>query len=267
GEGFELRTDGHGALRASNGMLITTEARANAANHVKDLGETATRLHTAWDQHQQLAEAAQAHRAQETSDDQDIVQKALEAQHQAIAGEDRSGDFPELAAPHLVMASPTGIEASTPASIHLHSQQHTALTSQGHTSLSIAKRWLASAAEGVRAFTHKQGLKLIASEDPVEIQAHQGETLLVAHKDVRITSIDGEIHVTAKKKVVVVGGGSYSEWGPDGITHGTAGTWMEHAAMHSRVGPMSQGTAMPEFARGAFNGQESKSLHKFGPSI
>jgi uncharacterized protein (DUF2345 family) len=139
-----------------------------------------------------------------------------------------------------VLASPAGIAASTPASIHLHSQQHTALTSQGHTSLSIARRWLASAAEGVRAFTHKQGIKLIASEDPIEIQAHQGETVLVAHKDVRITSIDGEIHVTAKKKVVVIGGGSYSEWGPDGITHGTAGTWMEHAAMHSQVGPMSR---------------------------
>ena len=240
GEGFELRTHGHGALRASNGMLITTEARANAANHVKDLGETATRLNTAWDQHQQLAEAAQAHKAQDAGDDQDTVQKALGAQNTAIAGNDRSGDFPELTEPHLVLASPAGIEASTPASLHLHSQQHTALTSQGHTSLSIAKRWLASAAEGVRAFTHKQGIKLIASEDPIEIQAHQGETVLVAHKDVRITSIDGEIHVTAKKKVVVIGRGSYSEWGPDGITHGTAGTWMEHAAMHSQVGPMSR---------------------------
>ncbi|MGJ7522853.1 type VI secretion system Vgr family protein [Variovorax sp. LT1P1] len=240
GEGFELRTDGHGAIRAQDGLLITTEGRASAAMHVKDMGETATRLNTAWDQHQQLAEAAQVHKAQDAGDDQDTVQKALEAQNKAIVGEDGSGDFPELAAPHLVLASPAGIEASTPAGIHLHSQQHTALTSQGHLSMSAAKRWLASAAEGVRAFTHRHGIKLIASEDPIEVQAHQGETVLVAHKDVRITSIDGEIHVTARKKVVVIGGGSYSEWGPEGITHGTAGTWMEHAAMHAQVGPMSR---------------------------
>ena len=240
GEGFELRTDGHGGIRANDGLLITTEARSNAASHVKDMAETATRLNTAWDQHQQLAEAAQVHKAQDAGDDQDTVQKALEAQNKAIVGEDGSGDFPELAAPHLVLASPAGIEASTPASIHLHSQQHTALTSQGHLSMSAAKRWLASAAEGVRAFTHRHGIKLIASEDPIEVQAHQGETVLVAHKDVRITSIDGEIHVTARKKVVVIGGGSYSEWGPEGITHGTAGTWMEHAAMHAQVGPMSR---------------------------
>jgi type VI secretion system secreted protein VgrG len=70
-------------------MLITTEARANAANHVKDLGETAARLNTARDQHQQLAEAAQAHKAQDAGDDQDTVQKTLEAQNKAIAGNDR----------------------------------------------------------------------------------------------------------------------------------------------------------------------------------
>jgi type VI secretion system secreted protein VgrG len=44
GEGFELRTDGHGVLRAARGMLITTEARPNAANHALDMGETTARL-------------------------------------------------------------------------------------------------------------------------------------------------------------------------------------------------------------------------------
>ncbi|MEB0014914.1 type VI secretion system Vgr family protein, partial [Glaciimonas sp. Gout2] len=41
GQGFELRTDGHGAIRAKNGLLISTESRPNASRHITDLGETA----------------------------------------------------------------------------------------------------------------------------------------------------------------------------------------------------------------------------------
>jgi type VI secretion system secreted protein VgrG len=232
-------------------LLLTTEARANAAAHAKDMGETTARLQQAQDQHDMLADAARTHRAQEAGTDQDAVSKALKVQNKAIQGEAtqggqaKEGAFPELNAPHLVLASPAGIAATTPASIHLHTGEHTALTSGGHSSLSIAKRFLASAADGIRAFTHKKGIKWIASADPIEIEAHRDEVVLLAHKDVRITSIDGEIHVTAKKKLVVVGGGSYSEWSASGIRHGTAGTWLEHAALHANVGPMSVDQADP----------------------
>ena len=51
GEGWELRTDGHGVARAAQGMLITTEARPNAASHIKDMGETCHRLTAAAEQH------------------------------------------------------------------------------------------------------------------------------------------------------------------------------------------------------------------------
>ncbi|MGI4859525.1 MAG: type VI secretion system Vgr family protein, partial [Janthinobacterium lividum] len=44
GEGWELRTDGHGVARAAQGLLITTEARQAARGPVKDMDETARRL-------------------------------------------------------------------------------------------------------------------------------------------------------------------------------------------------------------------------------
>jgi type VI secretion system secreted protein VgrG len=47
GEGWELATDAWGVARAGQGMLITTEARANAALHIKDMGETTRRLASA----------------------------------------------------------------------------------------------------------------------------------------------------------------------------------------------------------------------------
>ncbi|MNV67844.1 hypothetical protein D3C71_1606580 [compost metagenome] len=105
GEGFELRTDGHGVLRAQDGLLITTEPRGNAAKHAKDLGETLARLTTGRDQHESLSESAQQAEAH-VKGDQDEVTKALKAQNDAIKGSGSvgNGNFPELAEPHLVLA-------------------------------------------------------------------------------------------------------------------------------------------------------------------
>ncbi|MFS2208500.1 type VI secretion system Vgr family protein, partial [Variovorax sp. Varisp36] len=59
GQGFELRTDGHGAVRAANGLLLSTEARANAQAHIADMRETTARLTQARDLHEGLSQAAQ----------------------------------------------------------------------------------------------------------------------------------------------------------------------------------------------------------------
>ncbi|KTT27412.1 hypothetical protein NS331_02080 [Pseudacidovorax intermedius] len=111
----------------------------------------------------------------------------------------------------------------------------------------------------------KGGLKWIASRGPVQVQAHQGEVVLVAHKDVRITSVEGRIRIQAKKKVVLIGGGSYTEWSAEGIRHGTAGSWQEHAAMHAQVGPMSRPVEGKDFARSEYQPGE-KAARRFGPS-
>ncbi len=54
GEGFELRTDGHGVLRAKDGLLVTTEGRPNAQAHLTDMGETVARLTQGRDLHESL---------------------------------------------------------------------------------------------------------------------------------------------------------------------------------------------------------------------
>jgi type VI secretion system secreted protein VgrG len=155
GEGFELRTDGHGVLRAQDGMLISTEGRPNAQVHAKDMGETTTRLQQAQDQHDALGDLAKQHQAQDSTDQRDVA-KALQAQNEAIQGKgsanSAAGQFPELAEPHIVFASAAGIASTTPGSTHQHSGQHHAITSDGHASISSAKSLLASVREAVRLF-------------------------------------------------------------------------------------------------------------------
>ena len=63
GEGFELRTDGHGVVRAAKGLIISTYARIKADNYIKDIKEVTTRLKNAVDLHKMQIQSALAHKA------------------------------------------------------------------------------------------------------------------------------------------------------------------------------------------------------------
>jgi type VI secretion system secreted protein VgrG len=168
--------------------------------------------------------------------DQTEVAKTLQQQLDAIQGSGQAdaakGQFPELNQPHLVLASAAGIAATTAGSIHLQAGEHIAVTSEGHISLSVGKRLLASAKDGIRLFALNGGMKWIAGKGKITIEAHKDKINLTAKQKVTIKSTTESIFISAPTKVVVNGGGSFTEWSNAGILHGTLGTWIEHAAKH-----------------------------------
>lgn len=121
------------------------------------------------------------------------------------------------------------------------------LTSEGRTQtwgftlpfqdLKNGSRLGAADIAGIRLFTLKQGIKAFASEGNIEIEAHSDGIDVTGLKDVDIVSSDDTVYITAKKKVLVNGGTSFSEWTAGGIKHGTLGNWTEHAAGHASPGP------------------------------
>ena len=82
----------------------------------------------------------------------------------------------------------------------------------------------------------------------------------------RITSTEESIFISAPTKVVVNGGGSFTEWSATGILHGTLGGWVEHAASHIKMGPASQPLTTQAFARGEFENKKQEGSRKFPPS-
>lgn len=247
GQGFELRTDGIGAVRAQQGLLLSTEGRPNARAHITDMAETLARMAQGQALHDSLSQTAQQAQAHQPGD-QDQVVAALQAQVDAIKGKGGTpgqGEFPEFQAPHLVLASPAGIEASTQGSTHLMSMEHTALSSGGHASLSAGKSLLVSVKEAVRMFAYKAGMKLVAASADIDITALKDSVNILAK--LNITHTANRITITAKEEVVINGGTSFSRWNASGIVHGTSGNWVQHAAHHSFVPGKSEGTpALPQ---------------------
>ncbi|MBC7549235.1 MAG: type VI secretion system tip protein VgrG [Polaromonas sp.] len=224
GEGFELRSDGHDAIRAKEGLLITTEARNNAQAHTKAMSETVARLTAGRDQHENLSESARQVQAHATGD-QDEVTLALKAQNDALKGtvsiSSEPGQFPEFAEPHLTLASPAGIQATTAKSTHIASDEHNALTSGGHTSVSAGKSFLVSVKGAIRMFAVNTGIRLVAGRSDIDLTALKDSINLLAK--LKITHTANKITLHATEELELIGGGSYTRWNAGGIKHGTTG--------------------------------------------
>jgi type VI secretion system secreted protein VgrG len=212
GEGWELATGGWGVARASKGMLLTTEARPGAQAHIKDMGETVRRLDAASDLHGALAALARNHDAQGKTGQQEAVADVLHAQTAAVRGESKD-NFPELSQPHLVLASPAGIELTTAGSTHVASEQHAAITTGKSMSIASRDSLFASIGNALRVFVHKAGMMLVAAAGKVRIQAQSDDVEIIAQKVLALLSESDWVEIRGKKGVRLHGANSMLEVG------------------------------------------------------
>lgn len=198
GEGWELRTDGHGVARAAKGLLITTEARQTARGPIKEMGETAKRLDAAHKLHDDQATAALQGLAQESGQQHDVAD-VLKAQNDDVRG--NGEPFPELSQAHLVLASPAGIETTSAQSTHIASAAHTALTAGRSLSIATGESLFASIKQTFRLFVHKAGMKLIAASGKITVQAHDDDIQVIANKVLSLISQSDWVDIKGKKGV------------------------------------------------------------------
>jgi len=239
GEGWELATSAWGVARANKGMLITTEGRTPGASPVKDLGETLQRLKAAQNQHETLAKLAQGAAAQD-GEEQAAVAAVVKTQNQDIHGSGK-GDLSQLGKPHLLLASPVGIETSTAGSTHIASDQHMALTTGMDFSIASGGSLFASVRQALRVFAHKAGMRLVAAAGDIDMRALSDSVNILAK--LKITQTANSINISAKEEVVINGGGSYAKFSGGGIEIGTSGNFVAHAAKHSFIGPKTMDMA------------------------
>jgi type VI secretion system secreted protein VgrG len=249
GEGVELATNAWAVVRAGRGMLLSTEARAGATAPVKDMGETVQRLAQAREQHEELATLAQLHKAQRDGVDQNDAMRAIKAQNDAIRGGDARTDeqpFPQLARPDMVLASAAGISMTAAQGTHLASEQDLAVTTGRDVSLSSGRSLLAAVKGAVSIFAYRLGMKLIAAQGKVEMQAQSDAMALAALKDITVTSTDGKIILNAMKEIWIGAGGSYIKINAEGIENATPGKILERTAFWDKPGAAALAIPMPE---------------------
>ncbi|MGX4910850.1 type VI secretion system Vgr family protein [Enterobacter chengduensis] len=195
GEGFELRTDSWGAIRAQKGIFISADGQARAQGQVLEMQAAMSQLEQARSLAEALRSAAEAARA-ELADVQ--TQKAL-----------LSEALTDLRKAALLVSAPEGIAQVTGKSLQQSAGENIISTSGGHTDFSALKRFTVAAGERVSLYAQKLGIKMFAGKGKVEIQAQGNEMTLDALKDIRISSSEGKLIISAKQEIVLTSGGAY----------------------------------------------------------
>jgi type VI secretion system secreted protein VgrG len=251
GEGFELRTDQYGVLRAGKGMLVSTDARYNETGTHLDSKELTNQLCANLELAKTLSDAAKDHNANplDVNAEAQRLIKVAEKTYTQQGGTGQQATVPGYEEPLLAFSSPAGIVSATPKSHEIAAGEHIHLSSQQDTDIAVGNRLSMAVREAWSVFVARAGIKLFAGKGKVQIQAQDDEIEAIAKKDVRITSVDGHIEITAPKSIRLTAGGCQIEVGNGQITLKAPGPVNIHGSVKNLTGPASVTPDLPQLPK------------------
>jgi type VI secretion system secreted protein VgrG len=254
GSGFYAHTDGWASVRAGQGLLLSTTARAGSYSSAQggqmDTHEAVAQLKGAQQLGQALGQAAQAQGALALTSHDAKAAEALQGLLEAI-GIDKEGQHPseqqgptreakdpvaQFAKPYIVFDTPSAAITTTPASIASYSGQDTTLTAQGDLHAAAAHTASLVSGEATSLYTHEGELQAIAANGPFSLRAHTDALELLADQGITVISVNDEITVTAKERIEIVGGDSKVVLNGGNIEFSTPGAFTVKAASHTWAG-------------------------------
>lgn len=207
GEGFELRTDSWGAIRAQKGLFISADGQAKAKGLQREMQAALKELDAAREVTSGLRHAAQAAQA-ELAD----LEKQTTLMNQTLS---------DLKQQALLLSAPSGIAQVTPASIQVSAGENLIVTAGQNADISIAKKLTLAVGDILSLFAHKLGIKMYASEGKVDIQAQSDALNLFAKEKLSVASSDNSVVISAKKEILLVCGGAFIRLSDAGVEVGT----------------------------------------------
>ena len=253
GEGFELRTDSWGAVRAGKGLFLSADAQGSANGEVLDMEAAIQQLKEALEMAEGLAKAAK--RAETPLGDSDAAggsQNLMDQGGQYGSGGSGKLDAEGLKNAGLIASAPAGIVFSTPKHIQSSATENILHTAGNNIHNSVFKKFTVAAGELISFFAQTLGIKMVAAKGDITLQAQQDNITAAAAKDIRIDSVNGEVIVSAAKKLTLVCDGSYITLAGGNIEIGTPGEIIHKSSSWQKIGPASQSvtSTMPKAAKG-----------------
>ncbi|HBM3194851.1 TPA: type VI secretion system tip protein VgrG [Klebsiella michiganensis] len=237
GEGFELRTDSWGAIRAQQGIFITADAQIKGQGQVLAMDAALGTLNQAQQLAKSLGDAvatAQAELAQ------------IQAQKTLLGS-----SLKDLQQSALLMSAPDGIAQVSPQSIQISSGQNFIQTSGENSDFSVFKKFTVAAGEIISLFAKTLGIKMYANKGKVDIQAQGDAMMLTSLKSMTIISKDDEVVIQASKKITLCCGKTAVVIDPSGVNILTPGDVNAKSASLNHLASQSFSPAQPELSPAA----------------
>ncbi|UDQ81978.1 type VI secretion system tip protein VgrG [Erwinia rhapontici] len=231
GEGFELRSDGWGAIRADKGLFITADGQAKAQGAVLEMAPAISLLKGALSQATQWGSITQTHH---NYNPDTLGLKKLVSRADPLKG------------PMLLMSAPQGIGAVTPETLLLHSGNGLYMQSLGEVNIASAQRLSVNASQSISLLAQNEGMRLVSGKGPLEIESHGDVLSLTALKDVTVQSTQGHLQLTAKNGITLGCGGAYIRLTPQGEVQIHGPGLISLKGQHDLQGPASKDFPLPE---------------------
>lgn len=235
GEGFELRTDAWGVIRAGKGIFISADKQPAAGGNMLEMKEAIAQLENALNIAKSLAEAAESARALPSDkSNQQLLNEALK----------------NLVQPGMLLNAPEGVSISSPKAVRLSSGcASVGIVSQLNTDISALRRFTVAAGDAISMLARKAGIKLFAAKGKVEIQAQDDALDALAKKNITLTSAEGRVDITAATELVVNCAGAYIKLSGGDIELGCPGNILLKATNVQKMGPATLTTPPPSFPK------------------
>lgn len=230
GEGFELRTDDWGAIRAGKGIFISADGQPKAGGKVLEMGAALAELQAAVQTTSALRYAAESAKA-ELAD----VEKQTALMNERLK---------QLEQRVLLLSAPTGIAQVTPGSLQLSAGENLIATAGEDADLSISKKFRLAVGETISLFAKTLGMKLFAASGKVELQAQTDAMDIFSRKGMSIASQEDAVVITAKTELRLECGGAFISMKDGNITVAAPGNCFVKCDMLQKSGPASHNSSI-----------------------
>ena len=226
GEGFELRTDQWGAVRAGQGLLISTQKQDQAKGEHLDAQVAKQQLEGS----QNNAKALSGIAKNQQTDELETLEQLKEFAEQI---QEKIAKFNKAL---LLLHSPAGIGLSSNEDIHLSADGQINQLAGDSINLSTQKNLITHAQNRISLFAAQNGIKQVAAKGKFEIQAQSDGMDLLAKQGIQIISTEDRIEITSPKEIVITAGGSQIKINASGVFPVTGGTFEVKAGQHLFMG-------------------------------
>lgn len=226
GEGFELRTDQFGALRAGQGLLLSTHDQAQAVADHLQAEQAKSQLEGSLNQSTTLSNLAKNQQT-DPLDGLDKLKTFLEQ-----IGQQDDGKAAAFKQALMLLASPQSIALSSQKDIHISSDGQLTQTAGDSINLSSQKNIIAHAGQKISLFAAGQGIQAIAAKSKLELQAQADGIEVIARKVIKFISTEERIEITSPKEIVINASGSQLKINSGGVFSTTGAKFESKAGQH-----------------------------------
>ncbi|WP_373369444.1 type VI secretion system Vgr family protein [Acinetobacter seifertii] len=235
GEGFELRTDQWGALRAGQGLLVSTHKQDNAKGEHLDAEVAKKQLEGSQTNSKALSDIAKNQKTDEIESIEQLKDFASQIQQNVAKFEKAL----------LLLSSPDGIALSTSEDLHISADAQINQVAGDSINISTQKNVIAHAQNKISLFAAQSGLKAVAAQGKVEIQAQADALDVLSKLGITISSTDDKVIISSPKEVKITGGSSQITLNGSGIFPKTGGKFQVNAGQHLFMGGASVQPSLP----------------------